>query len=241
MGSWPYVFFMSFSMNKSFFSLLLALILTCSSAYSQRSFSHSYRADYSYLPDNQISKNYAQRLEKLFTVNYSFQSILEIPRSEAKGYNCSQILKKLDQMGGLDKECFGVSYTDGESGKLKPMFKKSILNEDEHELYIKDKTAGGLNFDFCVDQYFEENTFAVTALLNKNPSNVLLREIKKNEAAIFVLMQETEASINLYVLIQCTYSPLKYKFLKKIVENAVMARVFEVQNWFSRMLCTPVE
>jgi hypothetical protein len=225
-------------MKKFYYFLLLFLILFNAQIFSQPSFSHSYKADYSLLPDDEISKQYPHKLEKLFSVNYCFQSVMKIPRADASGYSCSQILQKLDQMGGLDKECYGVSYVDAE-GKRKALFRKSILDNENHELYIKDKTAGGLNFDFNVDKFYDGNVFAVTALLNKNPANILLREIKKNEAAIFVLMQENNEEINLYVLIQCSYSPLKHKFLKRIVENAVMARVFEVQNWFYRMLCEP--
>ena len=219
------------------FTVFVFLIYISINCFSQPKFSHSYQADYSLMPKDEQSAFYSKKLKNLFPVNYCFQSVLKIPRENANGYSCSQILQKLDQMGGLDKECYGVSYIDGNTGVRKAMFKKSLLDKENHELYIKDKTAGGLNFDFKVDEYFGGNVFAVTAVLNKNPSNVLLREIKKNEAAIFVLMQENQNEINLYVLIQCTYSPFKYKILKRIVENAVMARVFEVQNWFYRMLC----
>lgn len=232
-----HTFFLYPDMKK--FNFLFLLILISVNCFSKPNFTHSYQADYSLMPRDEQSVFYSKKLKNLFPVNYCFQSVVRIPREEAKGYTCSQILKKLDQMGGLDKECYGVSYIDGYSGVRKAMFKKSLLDEKNHELYIKDKTAGGLNFDFKVDEYFDGNVFAVTAVLNKNPSNILLREIKKDQAAIFVLMQENKEEINLYVLIQCTYSPFKYKILKRIVENAVMARVFEVQNWFYRMLCEP--
>lgn len=220
-------------------SFLLFLLTFSFFCYSQSNFCHSYRPDYSLLPDISFSEDYKEKLRKLFPVNYCFQSVISIPREAARGNTCGEMLKKLDQMGGLDKECFGVSYIDAD-GKRKAMFRKSELSRNGHELFIKDKTAGGLNFDFFVEERpFSEGYkyYAVTAVLNKNPSNILLREIKKGEAAIFVLMKETPDNIDLYVLIQCTYSPMKYKFLKKIVENAVMARVFEVQNWFFRMLC----
>ena len=77
------------------------------------------------------------------------------------------------------------------------------------------------------------------AVLNKTPDNIFLQGIKKNEACIFVFLEETEEGANLYVLIQTKFSPLKMKFVKKIVENAVSARVIELQNWFYRMICTP--
>ena len=50
-------------------------------------------------------------------------------------------------------------------------------------------------------------------------------------------MQENDSNIDVYALIQCSYSPIEHKFLKSFVENAVTARVSELQNWFCRMLC----
>ncbi len=223
---------------KKVLSIFIFTLLSFLS-YAQPAFRHVYGSDYSLLPETSISEEYKNRLKNLFEVNYCFQSVMSIPATKAKGYTCAQMLKKLDQMGGLDKECYGVSYINAD-GERKAMFKKAELSRNGHELYIKDKAAGGLNFDFRVEEKaFGEGQklYAVTAVLNKNPANILLRELKKDEAAIFVLMKEDSEKIELYVLIQCTYSPMKYRLLKRIVENAVMSRVLEVQNWFYRMLC----
>ena len=76
-----------------------------------------------------------------------------IPRSEIKGYPPEIILKKLDQMGGVDKECFGVSYIDANNGKRKPIFKKAYLYNEEKNLYIKDKTAGAINFNYIQENF----------------------------------------------------------------------------------------
>jgi len=206
----------------------------------KRDFKHTYAQDYSLFPKSDYSSQYSNLLKTIFPSSYCFQSVMFIPRSEMKGYPCKEVLTKLDQMGGIDKECFGVSYKDGNTGRLKPIFKKSEYNFSEHELYVKDKTAGGLHFDLKIDEYYGKNkVYGVMALLKKNPDNIFLREIKKNEACIFVFIEEMEEGANLYVLIQCKFSPLKIKILKRIIENAISGRVLELQNWFYRMICTP--
>ena len=83
-----------------------------------------------------------------------------------------------------------------------------------------------------------DNSYIVNAVITKNPDNIFVRGLKKNEAEIFVLMQEDSEKIRVYALIQCSYSPIEHKFLKSFVERAVTSRVLEIQNWFYRMLCT---
>jgi len=205
----------------------------------ERSCMHAYNADYSLLPECTGSKNYINKLQSIFNVNYSYQSVTEIPKSEIKGYDCNQILKMLDQMGGLEKKCWGVSYIDANSGVRKALFKKSRYNEKTGELYIKDKAAGGLYFNLNIDRYLDkDSTYSVTAVLSRTPSNIFVRDIKKGEAAIFVMMKESDEKVLLYVLIQSEYSPLKHWLLTKLIESAVSSRVIEVQNWFYRMMCT---
>ncbi len=216
--------------------LLLFFLSTVFS--NERQILHSYSSDYSLFPETPIKDRYIYRLENSYPVRYCVQAVYDIPISEAKGYTCEQVLHKLDQMGGLDKECFGVSYIDANNGIRKPIFKKSIYDEKEGKLYVKDKAAGGLHLDVRIDRYFNDGkTYVVNGIINKRPDNIFVRGIKKNEAEIFVLMQEKADVISVYALIQCSYSPLDLRFLKSFVENAVTARVLEIQNWFYRMLC----
>ena len=225
-------------MKKSFFLLIIFFLLVSQTFPIERSILHTYTADYSLFPDNQFKKSYVKKMSTKYDIHYCVQSNIIIPKNEAKGYTCSQILKRLDQMGGLDKECYGVSYIDGVTGERKPIFKKSKFDEEKNELYVKDKAAGGLHFDVVIDRYETgNNIYAVNAIINKRPDNFFVRGIKKNEAEIFVFMQENESNISVYALIQCAYSPVDHKFLKSYVESAVTARVIEIQNWFCRMLC----
>ena len=230
-------------MKKSVFAFVFMLLTFGLFAVEQR-ISHSYCPDYSLFPDNTYKNYYEKKFLTSFEVNYCVQSVFEVSKAEVVGYSCRDIIKKLNQMGGLDKECFGVSYIDGNTGERKPIFKKSSYTEtapgkNEGELYVKDKAAGGLYFDVSIDEYMNNNpTYAVCAVLNRSPTNFFVRGIKKNEAGIFVLMQETEASIKVYAVMQCTYCPQKHRFLQSFVENAVSARVLELENWFYRMLCT---
>lgn len=220
---------------KVFFFCILFLLFLNPLHSSSRKVLSSYHADYSLMPDNELSEKYKRELKNAFVSNYSYQAVMSIPRSEIKGYSADEILQKLDQMGGIDKECYGVSYIDANNGKRKPVFKKAYLYNDGRNLLIKDKTAGVINFDFSQEKY--GSLSSAKCIVCKNPDNILLREIKKNEAGIFVLIDEKEDKIQLYVLIQCSYSPKKYKFLTKIVEKAIAARVMELENWFYRMLC----
>ncbi len=217
----------------------LFLLFFLSTVYSsERQIIHSYNADYSLFPDTPIKDRYINKLSNSYPVRYCVQAIYDIPKNEANGYSCEQVLHKLDQMGGLEKECFGVSYIDGNSGERKPIFKKSKYDEQSGELYVKDKAAGGLHLDVSIDRYFNNgNTYVVNGIINRRPDNIFVRGIKKNEAEIFVLMEEKADVISVYALIQCSYSPLELRFLKSFVENAVTARVVEIQNWFYRMLC----
>ena len=85
------------------------------------------------------------------------------------------ILKKLDQLGGLDKECYGVSYIDANTKERKPIFKKSIYDKENGTLYVKDKAAGGLNFDVNIDTYKNNgNVYVVNAIINKKPDNIFV-------------------------------------------------------------------
>ncbi len=225
-------------MKKAILIILISFLFIPFSFSVERSISHSYNADYSLFPENQYKESYINKLNSNYEIKYCVQSNLKVSKSEANGYDCSQILAKLDQMGGLDKECYGVSYIDGRTGKRKPIFKKSTYDYNSGELYVKDKSAGGLHFDVGIDTYLnDERIYAVNAIINKAPDNIFVRGIKKNEAEIFVFMQENESDINVYALIQCSYSPIEHRFLKSFVESAVTARVLELQNWFYRMLC----
>ena len=141
-------------------------------------------------------------------------------------------------MGGLDKECYGVSYIDYRTGERRAYFKKSMFDRDSGLLYVKDKTIGGLYLDVAIDTYKQkDNIYAITAILNKRPDNFFVRAIKKREAELFVLLQETDEEINVYALIQSSSAPVKLKIFQNYVEGAVGGRVREIQNWFCRMLC----
>lgn len=230
-------------MKKNIFVFLCFFTAINCFAAEQR-ISHSYNPDYSFFPETKYKDYYINNFLTSFEVNYCVQSIFEIPKEEASGYSCDDIIQKLDQMGGLDKECFGVSYIDANTGERKPIFKKSSFTEtapgkNNGELYVKDKAAGGLYFDVNIEKFIEENkVYAVCAVLNRSPTNFFVRGIKKNEAGIFVLMQETDSLIRVYAVMECTYCPQKIRFLQSFVENAVSARVLELENWFYRMLCT---
>ena len=229
-------------MKKSIY-LILLLLITSKVFAAQIHLTHSYAADYSLFPDNKFKDYYVNNQLKKFPVNYSVQSVYVIPKNEANGYSCEQILSKLDQMGGLDKEAYGVSYIDANTGERKPIFKKSSytitdIKRNTGELYVKDKAAGGLFFDVSIDKYVDGNTYyLVYGILKQSPTNFFVRGIKKGEACIFVLMQDTETEIRVYALMQSKYSPANHRFLKAFVEGAVSARVIEIENWFYRMLC----
>ena len=140
-------------------------------------------------------------------------------------------------MGGLDKECFGVSFIDEKSRERKALFKQAVFNQNEGLLYVKDRAAGGLNFDVAIDTYKTNgNIYAINAIINKKPDNIFVRGIKKREAEIFVFMQENDETVSVYALVQCSYSPLEHKIIKNLVETSVTLRVVEIQNWFYRML-----
>ena len=225
-------------MKKILIILFLSIICISHIFSVNRSIRHSYTADYSLFPETPYTNKYVKKLNSNYDIHYCVQSIISIPKKDAKGYNCEQILQKLDQMGGIDKECFGVSYIDGKTGERKPIFKKSRYDFEKNTLYIKDKAAGGLNFDVGIDTFQNSgNIYVVNAIVNKRPDNIFVGGIKKREAEIFVFMQEESEVINVYALIQCSYNPLDHKFLKSYVESAVTARVLELQNWFYRMLC----
>lgn len=224
---------------KKFIVLIFSLNLLASLFSLERSISHSYTADYNLFPDSKYKNTYINKLTGKYDINYCVQSNLVIPKSEARGYSCDQIIKKLDQLGGLERECYGVSYIDPKSGERKAIFKNARFNPEEGTLYVKDKAAGGLNFSVGIDTYKNNgNIYAINAIINKRPDSIFVRGIKKHEAEIFVYMQEQDDYISVYALIQCSYSPLEHKFLKALVESAVNLRIIEIQNWFYRMLCT---
>lgn len=224
---------------KKFFITLSLSLLTIAAGFSYESrICHSYSADSSLFPDTIYTEYYKNKLASEYPVRYCVQSVFDIQKNEANGYTCEQILNRLDQLGGLEKECFGVSYLDANTGARKAVFKKSRYDNSTHELYIKDKSAGGLYFNVNVDKYnYEGNLYIVRAILSKTPDNFFVRGIKKKEAEIFVLMQEKSDTITVYSLMQCSYNPLNHKFIKSYVENAVTARVGALQEWFYRMLC----
>ena len=225
-------------MKKIIICLFTFLLLQSAFSFDSTS-KHFYGPDYSLFPECPYKVSYIKRLTSRYSVSYTFQSIMEIPKSEVKGYSCKEILGHLDQMGGLDKECYGVSYIDANTGVRKPVFKKSRFDDSISELYVKDKAAGSLYFDVDIDWYNNtDSTYIVNAILNKTPSNIFVREIKKNEATIFVLMNETESAVQLYVLAQSHFSPKKHKIVTSIIEAAVSGRVQAIQEWFYRMLCT---
>ncbi len=224
---------------KKLKAFVISILLICPCCFSsERQIIHSYNADYSLFPEIPLNERYIKKLSNKYDVKYCVQAIYDIPKNEAKGYSCEEVLHKLDQMGGLEKECYGVSYIDANTGVRKPIFKKAEYDEVNGNLYVKDKAAGGLNMDVKIDRYIDNGkVYAVNGIINKRPDNIFVRGIKKNEAEIFVLMQEKEDFISVYALIQCSYSPIEHKFLKSFVENAVTGRVIEIQNWFYRMLC----
>ena len=224
-------------MKKLLILFLLSILILSNSFSMERKILHTYEADYRLFPDTPYREKYIERLSDDYPVKYCVQSLMKRPRQDNKGYSCEEILKRLEQMGGVDKECFGVSYVDSNTGERKPVFKKAIYDEERGELYIKDKAAGGLHFTVGIDKYQNKGMiYVVNAIINKHPDNIFVRGLKKNEAEIFVYMEETEEFISVYALIQCSYSPVEHKFLKSYVEKAVNARVKELQNWFYRML-----
>ena len=226
-------------MKKKYLIIITIAVLILSHGFSfDRKIQHSYKSDYSLFPDIEFKDSYIKKLTENYEVHYCVQSVFQIPKAEAIGYGCNEILQKLDQLGGIDKECNGVSYVDPDTGARKAIFKKSEFNTDTNVLYIKDKAAGPLYFDVGIDRYKNNgNVYIVKAIVNKKPDIIFVRGIKKNEAEIFVLMQEDDEWIKVYALIQCSYNPLEHKFLKTLVESAVSLRVVEIQNWFYRMLC----
>ena len=225
-------------MKKNLLVLLLSFCVIFKIFSFERSITHSYEADYRLFPETAYTQKYINQLKGKYQVKYCVQSNLIIPKEEAKGYTCEQILKKLDQMGGLDKECYGVSYIDYRTSERRAYFKKSMFDRDSGLLYVKDKTIGGLYLDVAIDTYKQkDNIYAITAILNKRPDNFFVRAIKKREAELFVLLQETDEEINVYALIQSSSAPVKLKIFQNYVEGAVGGRVREIQNWFCRMLC----
>ncbi len=225
-------------MKRFIITVSLSIFILANSFSYESQICHSYKADSSLFPQTVYTEYYKNKLSTEYPVRYCVQSVFDIPKNEANGYNCEQILNRLDQLGGLEKECFGVSYLDENTGTRKAVFKKSRYDKLSHELYIKDKSAGGLYFDVNVDKYNNEGKlFIVRAILSKTPDNFFVRGIKKKEAEIFVLMQEKQDSVTVYSLMQCSYNPLNHKFVKSFVESAVTARVGALQEWFYRMLC----
>ncbi len=229
-------------MKKNILTVLVLFIINSVFAINTR-ITHSYSSDYSLFPENNLKDFYIKTQLNSFPVNYSVQSVLSIPKTEAKGFSCEQILSKLDQMGGLEKDCNGVSYIDGNTNERKALFKKSEYtvsqdNINKGELYVKDKAAGGLYFDVSINKYVDNETYYVVyGILNRSPTNFFVRGIKKDEASIFVLMQESDTDINVYAVIQSSYSPANHRFLRSFVETSVEVRVIEIENWFYRMLC----
>ncbi|SEP76615.1 hypothetical protein SAMN04487977_101355 [Treponema bryantii] len=222
---------------KKFILLFITLNLFTGLFSFDRTISHSYKADYSLFPESKYKKTYTDKLTGNYDIRYCVQTNLVIPKKEANGYTCEQIIKKLDQMGGLDKECFGVSFIDEKSRERKALFKQAVFNQNEGLLYVKDRAAGGLNFDVAIDTYKNNgNIYAINAIINKKPDNIFVRGIKKREAEIFVFMQENDETVSVYALVQCSYSPLEHKIIKNLVETSVTLRVVEIQNWFYRML-----
>ena len=224
---------------KKCISIIFISYLLISNAFSfERKISHSYTADYSLFPQTAYSQKYMRKLSAKYPVRYCVQANLIIPKADAKGYSCEQVLKKLDQMGGLDKECYGVSYIDYRTGERKAYFKKTSYDRNTGILYVKDKTVGGLYLDVAIDTYKQkDNIYAISAVLNRRPDNFFVRAIKKKEAELFVLLQETDEEINVYALIQSSSAPIKLKIFQDYIEGAVSGRVREIQNWFCRMIC----
>ena len=60
------------------------------------------------------------------------------------------------------------------SGERKAIFKKAEFDRSTGQLYVKDKAAGGLNFDVGIDTYKNNgNIYIVNAIINKKPDNVV--------------------------------------------------------------------
>ena len=90
---------------------------------------------------------------------------------------------------------------------------------------------------YCTSKsYISEKNCSINATLCKPLLNPLFREIKKGEFTIYVMTNDTEEALELYILIQSSY---KIGFLfKSRIENAFKVRINGMQDWFVRMYTT---
>lgn len=212
-------------MKKIFLSLVVAFLLL-NSLYAQVYFD-SMEADYSLIPQTCLSDFCKYNLEKLHKINYCYQSVVELPKSNY--FLCDEILQnKIDTMGG------GVDYYNIVHKVRKPIFTESKYNKNKNMLYVKDKTFGKLYFD--TEFYQHDNICTCTAVLNKKLENFLFRAIKPGEFTIFIMTVDKGSSVVMYLAVQTSFKlPV---FFRRHIINAFWARLHGINNWFIRMYTT---
>lgn len=185
-------------------------------------------SDYSLMPDCPYSREMAAKLKSAFPVNTCYQDYTRIPKALHNGMEASQILQNLSLMGGIQ----GVRYWDIVKKRYIPIFKECEYNPYSGDFSIKDKNFGKLH---CRTESFSSpQNCSMQATLKKPLANPLFWEIKKNEFTIFVMTNENEDFLELYILIQTSY---KINLFRSRVENAFAARINGMQDWFFRMYC----
>jgi len=211
--------------EKLMFSILLILFFPFFIYGVPHTTVHTENADYSLMPDCDFARQFSDSLGSDFTVNTCYQDYSVIPKTEAKGKTPSEIMHHLELMGGE------VRYFDIPKQKYIPIFRECDFNEKKNQLCIRDKNFGRM---YCLIELYEEGkNCAVKATLCRPLANPLFWEIKKNEFNIFVMTNETEENLELYILIQSSYK--MNWLLKSRIENAFAARINGMQDWFVRM------
>lgn len=184
-------------------------------------------ADYSLMPDC-IASNYLKKYLEKIPVHTCYEGYCLIPKSECKKKSID-VINELSSMGGYD----GVRYFDVIKKDYVPIFRECIFDEKNNQLYIKDKNFGKM---YCTTRnyYQNQNNCAMIATLCRPLANPLFWEIKKNEFIIYVLSNETEDNIELYILIETSYK-INWLF-RAHIENAFNARIHGIQDWFVRSI-----
>mgnify|MGYP007069841584 CR=1 FL=1 len=185
-------------------------------------------ADYSLLPACDYASMQKKILSSGFKVNTCFQDYTRIPKENLNGMESKDILYNLSLMAGA------VRYYDKAKNRYVPIFKECEYLPQTGDLYIKDKNFGKI---YCTSKsYISEKNCSINATLCKPLLNPLFREIKKGEFTIYVMTNDTEEALELYILIQSSY---KIGFLfKSRIENAFKVRINGMQDWFVRMYTT---
>ncbi|MCR4743325.1 MAG: hypothetical protein K5866_10720 [Treponema sp.] len=180
------------------------------------------------MPECSYSKEMAAKLTTSFPVNICYQDYTRIPKTLHKGLEPNQILENLTLMGGIQ----GVRYWDIIKERYIPIFRECEYDPSSGNFSIKDKNFGKLH---CSTQSFSsDKNCSMQATLRRPLANPLFWEIKKNEFTIFVMTNDSEDYLELYILIQSSY---KIRFLRSRIENAFAARINGMQDWFFRMYC----